>query len=116
MRVRLKFHDSVRPALAEWYRTLGTTERERRDWLELLLRVFTARLEEHGGVPPEAVREDTRTGPVYTVECGLVMFQYQVRPDPAPSGWWESLRRRLRRHRPARTAVVIGLVGRRPPA
>jgi hypothetical protein len=115
VRIVLKFHDSVRPALSEWYRTLGPTDHDRREWLGVFLEAFAARLTEFDGIPPEAVRTDGRSGSVYTVECGgAVFFEYQLRDDPPQRGWRRVLEWIIRRHR-VRTALVIGLTGRRPP-
>lgn len=100
MRIVVKVHSSVRPAFSEWYRSLGPTDPARRELFEVLWEAFVARLNEFGGVPPEAERVDTPTGPAFVVEVGgRALFEYQLRDDSPRSGWRKLIRLITRRPR-----------------
>ena len=115
--VRVRYHDSAKPALADWFNTLGRTTQERRDWFGMFWEAFAARLGDHAGVPPEAVCRDTGGEPVYTMQCaGDVYVEYVLREEPPPPRAWWDLVRRLRRviRRPVLSAVVLALTGPPP--
>ena len=87
MEVILKFHDSTKPAVIAWWKSLGTSRQQRDDLFHIHLDVIRERLSEFRGFPPEV----TPVGECQIWEVSRnVWIRYSVRElPPKPRGFWD---------------------------
>lgn len=109
MRTEVRFHSTVLPSMVVWRESLGRTEAERADGYPVHLDAMRDRLHECCGPPPEAVREDFNSRPVWWWRLSSkVRVKLVIGEDPPrPRGWWDWRRMLARLRRPPVRVVTV---------
>jgi hypothetical protein len=116
--VVVKFHESARLGVQQWYASLGATRDQRKEARDALLAALREHFRQHAGFPPTAVPDRSRHPPVWVWRFTTNLYlEYVVQEvPPPPRGWWDVIHwaRRLAR-RPTRVVTITAVADSPPP-